>query len=171
VTRESKVYKYIGSDPSMIMMILDIKVPGTAQEFIAEELAGKIDATYCWEDQPCGLPKCGAGSNWTSRDLMKFGTMVLGGGKWQGEQLLHPDYVRLILDTGKGDGYFYYFHNRDKLGEDGKIDFISGVGAGGQYMSMFPDLNVVLVATSHNKGQIDRPLEATLKHFIPLFRP
>ncbi len=169
VTPESKAYKYIGSDPSMIMLIIDIKAPGTAEEFIDRELAGRVGATYCWENQPCGLPKCGAGSNWTSRDLVKFGSIIIQGGTWQGEQLLHPEYVRLILDTSKGDGYFYYFHNRDKMGKDGKIDFISGVGAGGHYMSMFPDLNIVMVATSHNKGQIGLPLDAALKHLIPLF--
>lgn len=49
------------------------------------------------------------------------------------------------------------------------IDFISGIGAGGQYMSTFPDLDIVLVATSHNKGNINAPLQAALDHLIPLF--
>jgi len=169
VTPESKQFLYIGTDPSMIMMIIDIKAPGTAQEFIAKELTGKLGLTYCWEEQACGLPKCGAGSNFTSRGLIKVATTVIQGGKYKGEQLLSPDYLKLIMDTGKGDGYFYFFHNRSKLSGGDKIDFISGVGAGGQYMSTFPDHNIVLIATSHNKGNINAPLQAAIDHLIPLF--
>ena len=46
---------------------------------------------------------------------------------------------------------------------------ISGIGAGGQYMAAFPSLNVVAVATAHNKGEIGRPLHAVLEHLVPLF--
>jgi CubicO group peptidase (beta-lactamase class C family) len=169
VTPESKEYKYTGTDPSMIMMIIDIKAPGTVQEFIAGELAGKIGATYCWEDQGCGIPKCGAGSNFTSRDLMKIGTVIIQGGKFNGVQLLSAEYVKLIMDTGKGEGYFYFFHNRKKGAVRHKVNFISGIGAGGQYMATFPELNIVAVATAHNKGEIGKPLQAIMDHLIPLF--
>jgi hypothetical protein len=72
------------------------------------------------------------------------------------------------LDRDKGEGYFYFFHNRKKRSKS--VNFISGIGAGGQYMSIFPELNLVAVATSHNKGQIGKPLEAILNYFIPLFK-
>ena len=170
VTAESKKYKYSGTDPSMIMMIMDIKVPGTVQEFIARELAGKLGAIYSWANQACGIPKCGAGSNFTSRSLVKIGTAIIQGGKYNGEQLLSPEYVREVMDTGKGNGYFYYFHNRSKMSAETKIDFISGIGAGGQYMATFPDLHIVLVATAHNKRAIGLPLQAAMEHLIPLFQ-
>ncbi|MHC4207489.1 MAG: sialate O-acetylesterase [Planctomycetota bacterium] len=169
VTAESKTYKYTGIDPSMVMMIIDIRAPGTVQKFIAKELAGKIGATYCWADQGCGIPKCGAGSNFTSRDLIKIGATVIQGGRFNGEQLLSAEYVKQIMDRKKGDGYFYYFHNRPQKAGDKKVYFISGIGAGGQYMATFPELNVVAVATAHNKGKIRLPLEAVLEHLVPLF--
>lgn len=169
VTPESKEYKYAGTDPSMVMMIVDIKAPGTAQEFIARELAGKIGATYCWDDQGCGIPKCGAGGNFTSRDLLKFGVTVIQGGRFNGEQLLSADYVKLIMGKKEKDGYYYYFHNRPQSAGGSKIRFVSGVGAGGQYMTTFPELNIVAVATAHNTKQIRLPLQAMLDHLIPLF--
>jgi CubicO group peptidase (beta-lactamase class C family) len=169
ITPESKEYKYTGTDPSMIMMIVDIRAPGTAQEFIAKELAGKFAASYCWENQGCGIPKCGAGSNFTSRSLVKVGTAVIQGGQFNGEQLLSAEYVKQIMDPRKGQGYFYYFHNRIKRSGDREVDLISGIGAGGQYMATFPELNIVAVATAHNKKQINLPLQAILEHLIPLF--
>ncbi|PHS15746.1 MAG: hypothetical protein COA78_04705 [Blastopirellula sp.] len=169
VTSESKAYKYTGTDPSMIMMIIDIKVPGTAQEFIAKEVVGKFGGNYNWDDQGCGIPKCGAGSNFTSRTLLKIGSTVIQGGKYQGEQLLSADYIKLVMSDKGKEGYYYYFHNRQKMAKGKRIKFISGIGAGGQYMATFPELNIVAVATSHNKGQIGLPLNALLGHLIPLF--
>ena len=170
ITPQSKAYKYTGTDPSLIMMILDIKTQGKAQDFIKTELAGKFGAIYSWENQACGIPKCGAGANFTSRSLIKIGSAILQGGKYNGEQILSADYVKEIMAANKDKGYFYYFHNESHISPDNKIDFISGVGAGGQYMSVFPSLNLVAVATADNKKEIKLPLDAILEHLIPLFK-
>ena len=74
------------------------------------------------------------------------------------------------MAANKDKGYFYYFHNESHISPDNKIDFISGVGAGGQYMSIFPGLNLVAVATADNKKEIKLPLDAMLEHLIPLFK-
>jgi len=171
ITPASKQFKYTGVDPSMIMMVIDIKAPGTAQEFIAREVVAKFGSEpYNWADQGCGIPKCGAGSGFTSRALLKIGTAVIQGGKFNGKQLLSAEYIKQVMNTKKGAGYFYFFHNRSKLSADKtKIDFISGIGAGGQYMATFPDLNIVLVATAHNTKKINLPLQAALDHLLPLF--
>ena len=36
-------------------------------------------------------------------------------------------------------------------------------------MATFPELNIVAVATSHNKGEIAAPLDAMQTHLLPLF--
>lgn len=169
ITPKGKQYKYTGTDPSLIMMIIDIKTRGTVQKFIAKEVAGKFGAIYCWDDQGCGIPKCGAGSSFTSRSLLKIGAAIIQGGKYNGEQLLSAEYVKLIMDRKKGEGYFYHFHNRRKKTAGKDVFFISGIGAGGQYMATFPELNIVAVATAHNQKQINLPLNAILEHLIPLF--
>ncbi len=169
ITPESKEYKYTGTDPSMIMMIIDIKTGGKVQEFIRKELAAKFGAIYRWDDQACGIPKCGAGSNFTSRSLLKVGTAIIQGGKYHGEQLLSAEYVKEVMNPAKGEGYFYYFHNRHKTVSGRRLVFISGIGAGGQYMATFPELNIVVVATADNKKAIGLPLQAVLEHLIPLF--
>jgi CubicO group peptidase (beta-lactamase class C family) len=139
------------------------------QKFIAKEVAGKFGAIYCWDDQGCGIPKCGAGSSFTSRSLLKIGAAIIQGGKYNGEQLLSAEYVKLIMDRKKGEGYFYHFHNRRKKTAGKDVFFTSGIGAGGQYMATFPELNIVAVATAHNQKQINLPLNAILEHLIPLF--
>jgi CubicO group peptidase (beta-lactamase class C family) len=169
VTPQSKKYKYGGVDPLLVMMVISQKVPGRVQDFIHKELIANVRGdVYLWNKHGSGLPKAGAGSSFTSRALVKLGVTVLQGGKFNGRQLLDPDYVKRIMDRQKGEGYFYFFHNRRMRSEE--INFISGIGAGGQLMSIFPKLNVVAVVTSHNKkGQNGKPLEAIMSHLIPLF--
>ncbi len=175
VTPESKEYKYTGTDPSIIMMAIDIRAKkkgfSGVQEFIKTELAEKFGVSYCWPDQECGIPKCGAGSNFTSRSLVKFATSIVQGGKYNGEQLLSADYIKLVMAPKEEEGYYYYFHNRTKSVADKKVKFISGIGAGGQYMATFPEQNVIAVATATNKmkGGIGKPLNAVLEHLMPLF--
>ena len=169
ITPESKEYKYSGTNPELILMILDIRTPGTIQEFIAEEVARKIGATYRWNNQSFGIPAGGAGSCFTSRDLMKFGTAIIQGGKFNGEQLLSAEYVKQIMAPKEKEGFYYYFHNRHKTVDGKSFKFISGIGAGGQYMATFPELNIVAVATSHNKKNIGAPLNALQTHLLPLF--
>jgi len=166
ITKESKTYKYSGVNPSMIMMILDIKTGGDVKAFIKKEVCGVVGANYTWSDAN-GIPKCGAGSSFTSRSLIKIGTAVLHGGKYNGKQWLSPDYVKLIMDTNKGKGFFYYFHNRHKFTAGDKVNFISGIGAGGQYMSIYPNDELVIVATS-SKSKIGCPLNAINDHFAKL---
>ena len=169
VTPGKKQYRYTGTDPSLIMMIVDILAPGTARDFIAREVAGKVGAVYHWDNQPCGLPKCGAGSSFTARSLLKFGIMLIQGGRYGNEQLLSADYLKLVMSSQQGEGYFYHFHNRQKKAAGRRVHMISGIGAGGQYMAAFPALNVVAVATAHNEGKIGLPLQAILEHLVPLF--
>jgi len=168
ITAASKEYKYTGLNPSMIMMIIDIKTGGKVEDFIKKEVADKIGAKYTWGTAN-GIPKCGAGSHFTSRSLLKVGTAILQEGKYAGEQWLSPDYVKLIMDTNKGQGYFYYFHNRRKFTDKEKVNFISGIGAGGQYMSIYPNEKMVIVATS-TKSKIGGPLDVIKDHFSNLFQ-
>ena len=174
ITTESKTYKYTGTDPSIIMMIIDIRAKAKGmsgvQEFIKTEVAERLGASYCWPDQSCGIPKCGAGSNFTSRSILKIAVTMIQGGKFQGEQLLSADYVKMVMAPKEKEGYYYYFHNRLKPVGKKKVKFISGIGAGGQYMATFPEHNIVAVATATNKGGggLAKPLNAILEHILPL---
>ena len=169
ISEASKTYKYSGVDPSMIMMLIDIKTNSNVQKFIKNEIADKLKLSYVWENQSCGIPKCGAGSSFTSRSLVKLGIAVLKGGSHDGEQLFSQDYIAQVMDPSKGAGYFYFFHNRSIGSSQPEINFFSGIGAGGQYMSIFPELNLVAVATAHNKKSINLPIKAIVDHLLPLF--
>ena len=100
---------------------------------------------------------------------MKLGVVVLNGGSHEGKQLFSSDYIDRIMDPNKRAGYYYFFHNRSVGTSKPEINFFSGIGAGGQYMAIFPKLNLVAVATARNEKATNLPLKVIVNHLIPLF--
>ena len=68
VTGESQSFNYQGTDPRLVMQVLDAVVPGSARDFIEKELLDELGiAGHDWEEDASGLPAAGAGSSMTSR--------------------------------------------------------------------------------------------------------
>lgn len=171
VTTDSKQYKYQSSDPSMVMQVLETAVPGTAREFIARELLKPLGiSNFGWQDDVSGLPKSAAGSSMRSRDMIKWGMLVQNDGQWDGEQLLPADFVQKATSRihtnpqGTSYGFFWWRHevNVDKK----TYDLKSGRGAGGQFIMMIDELNLIIAITSHNKG-MGKMLTTAPERIIP----
>mgnify|MGYP006078384131 CR=1 FL=1 len=167
-------FKYQGADPSMAMQVLEAIVPGTAQAFIKTELLGKMGITnFGWQDDISGLPKSAAGSSMRSRDMIKWGMLIKDEGRWHGEQLIPSGFVKKatsrIHTNQQGTSYGYFWWRHDMVIGDRNIDCISGRGAGGQFILFFPELDLIAVITSHNKGMGDLLKtfpERVLKHLL-----
>ncbi len=157
ITTDSKQYKYQSSDPSIVMQVIETVVPGTAREFIYRELLKPMGiSNFGWQDDVSGLPKSAAGSSMRSRDMIKWGMLVQSGGKWDGEQLIPADFVQQAtskIHTNPQDTSYGFFWWRNSVDVDGKTyDMKSGRGAGGQFIMMIDELNLIIAITSHNKG-------------------
>ena len=157
----------------MIMQTVEAVVPGTAKQFIAKELLGKMGITsYGWQDDVSGLPKSAAGSSVRSRDMIKMGMLVLGEGRWNGEQLIPKEYIARAtspIQLSYGKSYYGYFWWVDKF-KVGDKEYVrkAGRGAGGQFIFILPELDLVIVITAHNKGMGTMLHEAAAK-IIPAF--
>lgn len=171
ITPESKQYKYQSADPSIVMQVIEQVVPGTAREFIENELLRPLGiSNFGWQDDVSGLPKSAAGSSIRSRDMIKFGMLVQSGGWWDGEQLLPAPFLEKATSRiytnpqGTAYGYFWWRHNVDVDGKTYEIK--SGRGAGGQFILMIDELNLVLAITAHNKG-MGKMIEIAPSRVIP----
>jgi CubicO group peptidase (beta-lactamase class C family) len=79
-------YKYQGTDPAITMQVLATVVPGSARGFLQKELLQKLQIKqYEWSSDISGLPKSAAGSSMCSRDMMKWGHLVLYEGQFNGK--------------------------------------------------------------------------------------
>jgi len=165
VTSESHYFSYGNFNPDLVMQVIEAVVPGTAKDFIENELLSKLGITnYRWLTSVSGLPESGWGSSMTSRDMLKWGTLVMKKGKWNNEQLIPETFIAKstsrIIYTGdddvygggkdvSGQGYGYYWWNADLKYVDKSYFSSSAQGGGGQYIIIIEELDLMVVVTAH----------------------
>ena len=150
-------FKYQSSDTVLTMQVLEAVVPGTAEDFIRKQLLKPMGITnYAWQEDLSGFPKSAAGSSLLSRDMIKIGLLTLNQGKWNGKQHLPKEFVKQatspLVKTSPTNFYGYFWWYQDRQIKDKKYPCIQGRGAGGQFIFVFPTLELVAVATAHNQG-------------------
>ncbi|MEI6713764.1 MAG: serine hydrolase [Verrucomicrobiota bacterium] len=165
--------KYQESDPALVMQVLDAVVPGGAEAFIANELLAPLAITqYHWETGVSGLPKSAAGSSILSRDMVKFGNLILNKGQLQGQAFIPEAYLTrattAFTKQARGDGYGFFWWSEDVTVNGKSYHLIEGRGAGGQFIITIPELDLVTVVTSHNQGMGDT-LKMLPERIIPAF--
>ena len=90
------------------------------------------------------------------RDMVKLGQLALQRGQWNGTQLVSPGWMDVStsqhteFDSEPFDGYGYlWWHGSvQALGQELPVFFANG--AGGQYIFVVPQLDLVVVFTGEN---------------------
>lgn len=182
ITSAAQHFLY-GTGPGLIMQVIETVVPGTAKDFIKDELLDKMGiSNYRWRTAPSGLPESGWRTSMTARDMLKWGTLAANKGEWNGERLVPEAFIAKamsrILYTGDDDvygggkdvskqGYGYYWWSAD-LKYDNKSYFsCSAQGGGGQYILRIEELDLTVVVTAHNNDNITLQLAA--EKILPAF--
>jgi len=166
-------YKYQESDPAIIMQVLNAVTPHGSKDFIQNELFKPLGITnYQWDTATSGLPKSAAGASLLSRDMLKIGMLIMANGKWKGQQLIPEEFISRAMSPlirGFGESYygFYWWVDDFKVG-DKTYHCLEGRGAGGQFILMFPEIDLLVVITSHDKG-MGNILKTLPSKIIPAF--
>ena len=151
-------FKYQSSDTVLTMQVLEAVVPGTAEAFIREQLLKPMHiSNYGWQEDLSGFPKAAAGSSLLSRDMIKMGLLTLNQGKWRGQQHIPSAFVKkattpLLFNGTTDTDYGYFWWHQVRKVKDKKYPCIQGRGAGGQFIFVFPTLDLVASVTAHNQG-------------------
>ena len=182
ITTDSQSFLY-QDDPALVMQVLEAVVPGTAKDFIKNELLDKMGIIdYGWQTEFNGLPTAGWGSSMTSRDMAKFGILTINKGKWNGERLIPEAFItkatNRILLTGDDDiygggkdvsnqGYGYYWWSGDLKYGDKTYFSNSAQGGGGQYIILIEELDLMIVVTAADND--NTTLQIIAEQVLPAF--
>ncbi len=182
ITAASQTFLYQG-DPILVMQVIDAVVPGSASDFIKKELLEKMGIdNYRWQTNVSGIPEAGWRSSMTSRDMVKWGTLVMNNGQWNGEQLVPEGFLTKatsrILCTGDDDvygggkdvskqGYGYYWWSADLQVGDKTYYCASAQGGGGQYIILIKELDLMVVVTAHDND--NATLQVMAERIVPAF--
>ncbi len=124
---------------------------------------------YVWFKDEDGTAQTGGGLSLRPRDMVKFGLLFLNDGQWNGNQIISPEWVAQSTDwqaPGKLYGYQWWL---DSYTVDGKtISGYSARGRGGQFIFVFPALELVAVFTGGNDNELGgQPYEMLVRHILP----
>lgn len=127
-------------------------------EWAEEKLFKPLGITeYYWKKTPTGALDTEGGLYLKEEDLAKIGSLFLNGGKWQGKQVVPQKWVSSSISPiatnlypGENDntGYGYQWWVWDH--SNGKTKVFGAQGYGGQYLTVAPDYNLILLFNGWN---------------------
>lgn len=128
-----------------------------ADEFAEKHLLHPLGIFgYQWNRDPKGFPCTGGtdgGLGLRTRDLAKFGFLILNNGIWQGKQIVSKKWIKEATrnhkpDHSLGRGYGYNWVPGSRMVEGKTIHYIATFGYGGQFLIIFPEFDIIFALTS-----------------------
>ncbi len=168
------------SGVSLMLGEIIYKVSGLrADKFAERHLFSPLGITnYSWGKAPNGVVNTLGGLALRPRDMAKIGQLYLNGGRWAEKQIVSEKWVKESTKQQIGasqlptwflaDGYGYQwwlgsFHVRGQT-----IGSYSARGRGGQFIIVFPVLQMVAVFTGWNDNELlGQPLDMLQRCILP----
>lgn len=133
-------------------------------------------ARYAWPLDPAGHPYGGGGLQLTARDFMKFGQLMLGGGKWDGRRILGADFAAAATSPQyhlRNIFYGYLWWVEDYPYKDRIVRSYSARGNGGQQVTVVPELALVVTTMAGNyfsRVQLSYTAQIVPRSILPAVR-
>jgi hypothetical protein len=162
---------YISGLPNVMQRVVQTMVADSGAKFIRENLMAPLGINdYKWETQPGGaLPEGAARLFMRPRDMLKWGITCCTGGKWQGKQVIPAAWLSACTQVQANGNYSYYFWIKNYTYGGKNVSQFSAEGDGGNYVCMFPSLNMVVVVTGGlylESPTYDNQIKDILTNFI-----
>lgn len=179
-----KRYAYAATDCNIVMSVIgelttnrpDSSLPqyATLHEFLDKEFLGRLGITnYKWGTASNGYPTSAAGCQLRSRDLLKIGIAIHQNGVYDGEQLFSSEYIDKFYNRAPLKGYIYFTEGIPYTMNGVDFKGVGGRGAAGQFITSYRELDLVIAATSDNRGGCGFVLKdarkAHVDNILPIF--
>jgi CubicO group peptidase (beta-lactamase class C family) len=172
-----KTFNYGAAD---IALVSEALVNTTGSDNLASYATKGLLKELCindgyWGSQADGRTIADAGIYLRPRDMVKLGQLVLDQGKWRGKQLVDKVWLNEATTTQmkldfSSQTYGYYWWLTDYSFNGTSIDTISAWGYGGQFITIVPSLELVVVMTAENYDiGMDLLHEVMRLHVFPEF--
>jgi CubicO group peptidase (beta-lactamase class C family) len=107
---------------------------------------------------PAGQAYMGGGDYFRPRDFLKFGQLLLDGGRWNGSQVVDPSWIAQsteprVAPEGEGDRYGYGWHVSSLDVDGATYHVVNAGGNGGQLMIVVPERDLAIMVTAGNYNQ------------------
>ena len=151
------VESYCTGNPVALGHVLANATHQSVQAFAQANLFGPLDITSArWNTYDNGTQTdTGGHMHMRPRDMAKIGQLALQRGQWNGTQLVSGAWIDVstrqhgAFDASPKDGYGYlWWHSTEQWKTP--VDMFYANGAGGQFIFVVPQLDLVAVMTGEN---------------------
>lgn len=147
------VFEYMDINPVIAAAMLSAGAGMPLEKYAEEKLFQPLGMrNYAWDRADSkGLVSSGWGLRLRAVDMGRIGMLALGGGRWQGKQIVPEDWVRQMTSPGVVPyfGYYWWIKNVAEGGvEGGSEPEFDTMGFKGQFIVVLPERNAVVVMTS-----------------------
>jgi CubicO group peptidase (beta-lactamase class C family) len=155
-----------------------------ADKFAERHLFGPLGITdYYWAKLPDDVIETGGGLFLRPRDMAKIGYLFLNGGSWNGKQVVSRKWIEASTKNYVGsaqfppwleaaDGYGYQWWLGQVRAGGREVAYYGARGRGGQFILVFPDLQMVTVFTGMNDNILmNQPLDMLQRYLLPAALP
>jgi CubicO group peptidase (beta-lactamase class C family) len=158
-----EVYNYSNGCPDLVSAIITKLTGKLAEDYAREKLFGPLGiADWHWERDPQGLT-IGEGMLFLlPRDMAKIGYLYLHHGEWEGRRLLPPGWADVLNHTIVNMHSSYdpnqSYSNFSWIFPDRRVYMANGKN--GQLITVFPDLDAVVVITAREQVRFRALIDA-----------
>ncbi len=111
----------------------------------------------------------------TARSMARFGLLMLNTGKWESEPIMENsayfnEMISVSQSLNKSYGYLFWLNGKESfmipesqvvfpgsLSPAGPVDMYSGIGKNGQYVSIIPSMDLVMIRMGEEPTSVDVP--------------
>ncbi len=149
-----------------------------ADKFAEKYLFGPLGISeYVWYRHADGTIQTGGGLLLKPRDMAKIGYMMLKNGNWEGKQIVSQKWAQestKALVSANRYGYGYQWWRGKTIANNQIIDSYWAWGLGGQFIFVFPAMDLVVVFNGKvwkNPGNSKRAFNMLTQYIIPAVMP
>lgn len=154
-------WTYSGGAVALIGALIARGTGRRLEEFAAEALFAPLGIDRVeWARGADGVASAASGLRLAPRDMARIGMLVLGGGAWDGRQVVSREWMEASLRPavpamdGIRYGMLWYVADWPVAGLGGVRRWVGGFGNGGQRLFVLPDAGLVVAITA---GAYNRP--------------
>jgi CubicO group peptidase (beta-lactamase class C family) len=180
-------FNYNGGLTQVMAAVIERATKAPIEEYARTKLFAPLGITDVeWLGDLAGMPNAASGLRLRPRDLAKFGSLYLHGGRWGGKQVLPADWVSRSMrrhtrfrprpgaDVGGEFGYGYFWWYNCYPTASGLVEARTAVGNGQQRIFVLPGLDMVvtILAGRYNDFTTGATLGSRIlrNHVIPAVR-
>ncbi|HKP76234.1 MAG TPA: serine hydrolase [Longimicrobiaceae bacterium] len=148
---------YCSINPNLALAVLG-RAAGESPFYLFDRLVAQPMGIghYAWLLDRAGNLYGGGGMAFATRDMMKFGQLMLEGGTWHGRRILSRDFVArasspLVKINGERP-YGLLWWAQDYTVRGRAVHGFAALGNGGQIVAVFPALDLVVATNGGNYG-------------------